>query len=944
MNLAASSPSPTFEFGRCQVVVTRRELLYEGRAVSLGERAFDILVALVEARGTVVGKDHLIERAWPGRVIEENTLEAQVSALRRALGEDRNVIRTVAGRGYQFVGDLLDSAARSTHAAETVKLPVSVTPIVGREEALREILELAADNRLITLVGAGGVGKTRLALEAARQLAARFPDGVSLAELGPLSESEYVPAVVAEALGFPQSAGTPSLERIASAISGQRLLLVLDNCEHLIEAAAQMAERLLHAGAFVCILATSRESLKAEGEYVYRVASLDVPLEENQDIADLRRYGALQLFNARAGAPAGAGKAEDPALTLLKARICRQLDGIPLAIELAAARVRVFGVQGVADRIDDRFGLLTGGARTALPRQKTLRATLDWSYELLSPRERDVLARLSIFAGPFSIESAAAVASCPVIPQRAVVDTLADLVEKSLVSVDAGTPVLYRLLETTQVYAREKLQDCGELPTFARRQGQHYCELMTVAEREWNTRPTAQWTELYAPHLENLRAAINWSFRDEGDAALGVALTTAALPLWLQLALLEECLARVDVALGHLDAQQIDEATARMKLYAARGAALLYQGAGRKTSTTFERAFELAERQADAEYLLRATWGLWSVRYLNGDYPASLVLAQRFSELARRRAPVADQLVGDRLTGLSLLCLGRLADARDSLEKVVTHYVRPKERSHLARFIYEQAVVANSSQAHVLWLQGFADQAAVVARRAMDDANAADHPPSICYALTESVCPIALLAGGAATLSIPVASAVEATRRHGVSTWKARGHMWQGLLQLSEGDAQAYERDLLPAFDEIGDARFVLHYTGFVSAVCDALGRLGRRAQAAELVTQAIARARGVGDACSLPELLRVHGELLALDPAAQAAAEAQLLEAMEASRLQQALAWQLRCATSLARRWVRAGKREQAIALLQPVFAQFSEGFDTVDLKAAQAVLESAR
>lgn len=952
MTLAAS-PSPSFAFGRCQVSVQRRELLREGHPVNLGSRAFDILVVLVEGRGAVVTKDELILRAWPGRIVEENTLEAQISALRRALGEDRSVIRTVAGRGYQFVAEIADGIdapeskelrPASPVASAVRALPVSVTPLIGRDAALREIVELAASSRLITLVGAGGVGKTRLAIEAARSLAAGFPDGVSIAELGPVGAAEFLPATVAEALGFPQGAGTPSLDRIASSISHRRILLVLDNCEHLVDAAAQITEKLLRAGPFVGVIATSREALKVDGEYVYRVASLDVPGEEVSDVDELLAFGALQLFDARAASAGGEEPASKAQAAALKARVCRQLDGIPLAIELAAARVRVFGLEGVADRIEDRFNLLTGGARTALPRQKTLRATLDWSYELLSAQEREVLGRLGVFSGSFSMESASAVASSPEIPPAAVVECLSQLAEKSLVTVVGAARAKYRLLETTQVYAREKMQSWGVLREYSRRHAQHHCDLFVRAGIEWETLPTAEWVARYAGHLEGLRAAVNWSFSPEGDASLGVALTTSAVPLWIQFGLLEECLARVNQALAQLDDEEMVDSRSRMKLYTAKGASLLYQGVGSETGAAFRLALDYAERLGDDEYRLRATWGMWSVTYLNGNYGAALALARRFSALSETRPHKADSLIGSRMTGMSLLCLGRLGEARDGLQRVAERYEAPLYRSHSTRFIYEQKMIALSSLAHTLWLQGFADQALRAARQAVEGARELDHAPSICYALTEGLCAITVLTGGVSALADASAAAVAATRRHGISTWKARGRMWNGLHALGAGDGLAYERDLRPAFDEIGEALYVLHYTGYISAVCEALGRLGREDEGIELATAGIERARRFEDRCSLSELLRAKADLVGRKPDTSHLAEALLVEAVETSRQHEALAWRLRCATSLARIWMKDGRLDDARGLLRPVYEEFSEGFETHDLRTARYLLEAMR
>jgi predicted ATPase/DNA-binding winged helix-turn-helix (wHTH) protein len=657
---AGNAVPPSFEFGGCQVSLRRRELKRSGQIVVLGSRAFDILVTLIERRGKVVSKDELMESVWPGRIVEENTLEAQISALRRALGEDRRTVRTVSGRGYQFTGELtaVESPGNTTGVLVDQHLPVGVTPLIGREVSLRQIAEIAAGRRLITLVGSGGVGKTRLAIEVARSLAPRFAEGTALIELGLLGTPEFVSAAVAEALGFPQAAGTPSLDRIASLIRTRRMLLVLDNCEHLIEAAAQMAEILLESGTGLSIIATSREPLRASGEYLYRVPSLDVPAEENHDIQDILRHSALQLFNARAGGAANSLSTD--IATACAARICRQLDGIPLAIELAAARVGMFGIEGVAARIEDCFNLLTSGVRTALPQQRTLRATFDWSFDLLQEPEKAVLARLGVFGGAFTLDAATSVVSSGDIQPAEVVDCVARLVETSLVSVVTVAPMQYRLLETTRLYARNKLADAGGFQEFSLRHAQYHVDVLRRAEADWEELPTDRWLGLYGRHLEGVRAAIAWSFSQVGDLALGAALTASAIPLWMQMGLFEEFLARVDTALAQLEREDVLDPKERMKLYAAQGTARLYQGAKADTAKAFGKALEIATRLDDKDYTLRAIWGLWAVSYLDGEYAASLAHSTRFTEAAAGGPHLTDRLVGDRMTGMSLLCLGRL--------------------------------------------------------------------------------------------------------------------------------------------------------------------------------------------------------------------------------------------------------------------------------------------
>jgi len=334
-------------FGRFRVLPHRRELLADGRPVRLGERAFDVLITLLEGRGSVVSREELILRVWPNRVVEQKNLHAQISALRAALGADRELIHTVPGRGYQFTGEtrILPASPDARAGAglagtepiaalPPTNLPEPASDLIGRDEELEEILNFAAAHRLVTLTGAGGIGKTRLALAVARRLLPDFADGVWVAELVPLADPALVPAAIAAALGLEFPASAISAENVASALIGKELLLVLDNCEHVIDAAARMAEAVLRAGAMVHIIATSREPLRAEGERIYPVPPLAVPAAEGDDPW---QYAAIQLFVVRSRA-SGAPVSEDRHVAAVIAAICRRVDGIPLAIELAAAR------------------------------------------------------------------------------------------------------------------------------------------------------------------------------------------------------------------------------------------------------------------------------------------------------------------------------------------------------------------------------------------------------------------------------------------------------------------------------------------------------------------------------------------------------------------------------------------------------------------------------
>ena len=578
---AVQEGAACFEFGRFRVLSRRRQLLAGDAPVELGSRAFDVLMVLLESRGSLVTKDELLDRVWPGIVVEENNIQVQISSLRKALGEDRNMILTAPLRGYRFTAEVRvtnceadadasaatdfttpDSerpAVTNLHAAVSdfvgrepdgqavwgavaavvappraaTNLPEPVSELIGRETEIEEILRLARAHRLVTLTGAGGIGKTRLGLAVARLLLPKFVNGAWLAELASLSDPDLVPAAVAMALGLQLPAGAVPAECIANAPGSQHLLLVLDNCEHVIDAAAGIAETLLHTNAALHVIATSREPLGAEGEIVYRVPPLDVPAEGTEDIDDALKHGAVRLFVARARA-AQRHFSTDRRISAATTAICRRLDGIPLAIELAAARVATLGAEGVAARLDDRFRLLASGRRTALPRHQTLRATLDWSYDLLPSSERLILRRLSVFAGGFTLEAASTVAACGEVIGPGVVDCVVNLVTKSLVAADVDGPEpRYRLLETTRAYVLEKLTQSSERDEIARHHAEYYRHLLQRAAVESLTRPAAEWLAAYGPDVDNLRAALDWAFSPSGDPSVGVALTIASVPLWL---------------------------------------------------------------------------------------------------------------------------------------------------------------------------------------------------------------------------------------------------------------------------------------------------------------------------------------------------------------------------------------------------------------------------
>jgi predicted ATPase/DNA-binding winged helix-turn-helix (wHTH) protein len=533
--------SPGHRFGRFELRPAERRLLVDGRPAALGARAFDVLLVLIERRDRVVSGQELFELVWPGLVVEENNLRQQVAALRKLLGAEAVV--TVPGRGYRFALPLNDDSANvaALVAAPAVQctagpnnLPLNLPALVGREDEIGAVLPLLAGTHLMTLVGTGGVGKTRFALEIADAVQGSYKDGVWLVELASVTDPALVVRSVASVLDVHEEPGRPLFDTLLDFLRRRELLLVLDNCEHLIEGCARLAEKVLHTSAASRTLATSREALGIDGERVWRVPSLGTATPRaDLSVEHLTGYAATRLFVQRAiaASPAFALTRENaPAV----ARICHQLDGIPLALELAAARVKAMRVEQVAQRLDDRFALLTRGSRTALQRHQTLRSLIDWSHGLLSEPEQVLLRRLSVFAGGWTLEAAEAVCSGGGVAREAVLDLLARLVEKSLVVLnDESAEARYRMLETIRQYAFDKLLASGEADVVRTRHLTHFVDfaesvrtrLIGQAERRWNVVVDAD--------FDNFRAALNWSL-EPGHAEYGLHLINALHRYWYQ--------------------------------------------------------------------------------------------------------------------------------------------------------------------------------------------------------------------------------------------------------------------------------------------------------------------------------------------------------------------------------------------------------------------------
>jgi predicted ATPase/DNA-binding winged helix-turn-helix (wHTH) protein len=936
-----------------EVDLARRELRARGTPVPIGGRAFEIIEVLVQSAGELVTKNDLSARVWPGATVEDNTLQFHISAIRKALGADRGILKTASGRGYRLLGawtprqeDTLSADANGLEPMRNpaepfqTNLPAEASELIGRTAAVRHLIGLLSGYRLVTLTGPGGIGKTRLALETARSLLPSFQGDIRLVELVSLSDPGLVPTAVAAGLGLKLGGEEISIESVVRAIGARKLLLVLDNCEHMIDAAAKLAETILRMCPRTIVLATSREILKIEGEYAYRVPSLDVPPQHEQP-DHISGHSAVQLFIATTRAWCSDFSPDRENLPAIAA-ICRRLDGIPLAIDLAATRVASLGLQQVAADLDDRLGVLTSGRRTALPRHQTLRLTLDWSYELLPGPERRVLRRLAVFAGDFTAEAASLVASDDEIDASEAVCSLANLVTKSLVMAEVGSLIAhYRLHETTRAYALEKLAESGEFELVARRHAIYYCNLFERAEKELETLSGAAWLSRYSRQIGQVRAALDWAFSPAGAAEVGAALTVAAVPLWVLLSLMAECRGRIEQALSGLAESR--DARRDMQLYAALGAALfLTKGSCPEMVAAFTSTIEIAESLDDTDYRLRALWGSFMERITNLRYREALAVAEKFCTFAAKSTDSADGLVGDRLVGVALLALGDLEGARRRVERLLGRYV--PRTSHIIKYQFDQRLLAYSYRCRILWLQGFADQALASAESHLVAARASDHPYSLFSGLLQTACPLALLVGDLTLAERYIKMLMDLSARHGEELWALGGRCFGGVLLIKRGDVGAGLELLRTAFASVPQGAFTLFYTPILGELADALGRDGQAAEGVSIIDEALARSDRHEERWCVAELLRIKGELILREGAPQAAtaAEGHFLQSLDWARRQGALSWELRTSTSLASLQQDQGRIVEARSLLRSVYDRFTEGFDTTDLKTAKAYLDS--
>jgi predicted ATPase/DNA-binding winged helix-turn-helix (wHTH) protein len=938
-------------FGPFSLIASERLLTKGSAPVELGARALDILIALASRPNEAVSKRDLMAQVWPDVTVEEGSLRFHMTGLRKALGDGKDgarYITTLAGRGYCFVAPISRSSAAPAVAApapEAVNIPHANLPgrlprMVGRADDVAAVSKLLAAERFVTIVGTGGVGKTTVAVAVAHDLIDGFGGAVLFVDLGTLFTADLTVTAVASMLGLPirSDDATPGL---LTHLRDKRILLILDTCEHVIDAIAPLAARIFAEAPQVHILATSREALRVEGEHIHRLEPLAVPPGDPALTASVARtFPAVQVFMERAAA-GGARLELSDADAAVVADICRKLDGVTLAIELAAGRVGAYGLQQTAALLDQRLTLLWPGQRMAPARQKTLNATLDWSFALLSDLERMVLCRVSVFVGYFTMDAALAVVASGKIDESAVFGAIDSLVAKSMVATrPAGGMMRYRILDSTRAYALNTGLADADLVDLSARHASYY--------RDWVKQIGAAAPELSAAAerlpllagLNNVRAALEWAFADDGNTTIGVELAAAATPAFLALSLLPECLRWSERAIAALTSATRGSAE-EMRVQTALGMSLMFiQASSERARAALERSLEIAEARGEALAQLQILGPLHMFHLRIGNFRNALDYAQRGVAVARTIEDPAARTLAHALAGISLQYTGDLEAARSELETALQH-AQGAQRTRAGYLGFDGQTLAGIVLARTLWLQGRPAEGLKLLHETVKDAERKGHPVTLAITLIYAMSVLFWngdLEVGKKYLDWFVAHA----QRHSLAPYLAVGLGFKGRLAIIQGDANGGVADLQACLTRFDATRYGLLTTTFSVTFAEGLGALDRHAEAMTVIDDAIRRCEANGDLTFMPEALRIKGRLLSRSPAGGNDAEECFRQALDLSRRQGALAWELRAALAYAALLEARDDASGARAILQPVVAKFTDGTSTADLTAAERLLAS--
>ena len=936
-------------FGPFTLHVRNRILLRDGVKAAIGERALDLLIALVSHAGQVCESRELIEKVWSHKTVGDSNLHVQITTLRKILGEGTSKSRyvvTVPGRGYVFVAPIRQTSSLERAPTTTIapRQSPSVAPLslVGRDTTIAQLRDQLMTHRFVSVLGPGGIGKTSVATAIAQSLIDEFgADAIHFVDLGTTTDPSDVPRAIASSLN--SSLGDSSLEGpisellLRAFLANKRLLLLLDCCEHVIEPIAALCEWIFHKATSVHLLVTSREALRVDGEFAYFLKPLDLPMNDNLSAAESLTWPAVRLFMERATqSVCDFALSDEEAPTVIE--ICRRLDGIPLSIELTAGHVSVYGIKGTASLLDSGAELHLSGRRNAQPRHSSLQAMLDWSYELLSTEERDVLCKLAIFVNKFTLDAAQSVAGrAPQITANAVWS----LSEKSLIQVSNVTSqICFRLLDTTRDYAAAKLAGSADARLTALRHASYHAKLLQEMRGD-SSNFDIRYVEVLGPRVGEIRKALSWSFSEEGDSRIGVLLTVYGGHLLLDASLFSECRNWCRLALCMLD--EADRGTWReMELLRTLAISATYtKSDDDEILKAFSGAISIAESLSDSRQQIHLYAGLHVFLCRKGDFRAALEAAKQSAAAASISGSISERAIAEWILGPAYHLAGDQASGLKHCESGF-QLAEQVDASELNFFGHDQYVRAEVAFSQCLWHCGFHNKAIAMARESSKKGLKLARPISSSILLVYSS-ELLLNCGEYEFAKEPIEFTIRQAEKYSLRPYFSVGLFLKGQLAVETGDAASGIHLLRQALSGMYSERYHLLTSAASASLAMGLCAIGQAHEALAIADSALERARSTGVSRGFPTLIRARGEALTILHD-YVGAEACFVESIESARSQASVSLELKAAIPLARLWKRQGNVGQSIDLIERICAKFPEISQSRDLIAARAFVTDVR
>jgi len=912
-------------FGPFELSSKQRVLRREGEVLSLGGRALDILIYLAGRPGEVVTKQELIDHVWPDVTVEEVSIRVHVAAIRKALGDGQfgnRYITNIKGRGYSFVGNIVPrvggTESGNTRLRQQRRLSVRPIVMIGRETVVSDVRDKLREQRFVTLLGPGGIGKTTIALAVGHAVAESFDGKVHFVDLESLTDPRHVAGAIATSLGLALKSKDPGLE-LVDLVRSQKLLIILDSCEHVIEAVALVAEQLYQETEQIHLLTTSRELLKVEGEHCCRVLPLDFPPDGSEQTAHaVLRYPAVQLFVRRVAARAGGVVLTDEEAPFV-AEMCRRLDGMPLAIELAAGQVAVLGIENTVARLVSRLELLKLSRRTAIPRHRTLKATLDWSYDLLSDAERIVFRRIAPFVGDFTLENARYVASEQSSVDAEIFDAIAGLVEKSLIATRIHeAQAQYRLLDTTRAYALEKLEEHGEFDPISLRHAEYVIQQLESQKEMLSARPRTERVAGYSRQLGNVRSALEWSFGSHGNDEIATRFAVASTQAFMELALLSEWQGWAEQAIARLEDRH---------------------GSSRHEIEVSESRLLVMRRDLVREFKLLS--GLFLHSSWTTDIHRALDIAARSQKVALKIQDPDDMAFAETMLGAANHLAGNHLDAQRHFETCLRHSA---SGSRAGRYLFHHTTLSLAGMARSLLYRGVLDQSLHYARLAIEEGEKSGYPATLCRALI-LILPVYLALQDWQSSEQYIARLSELSAEHALKPLQAIATGLRGRWLLLQDNVRDGVPLLRRASEELEAERHEMLNMDFVSDLGAGLAASGLHEEALMLVANALDLQKRGGKFLFVPALLRVKGLILmSRSHEDYPEAEASFLSAIDWAKRQSAGLFELKAATDLAELLLKQDRLPEAYEHLSATLGHMPAGIASPDHARALQILSRLR